>query len=325
MQEKMSLLKANSSLKIMRKELTPGPFQKIPSVSAISPVPSSSQRLPISMPLNTNDLQEKYSRPLFSSSPATTTLSQLGHRHFDSPVSVKSLNQSVSSRQQMKRSHNSQIDLTLEEQLNNEWTNLNQQLTAKSQLNESLVSTVCDRSLHDSRIDDLDSQIQPIQRCISQEKLSSHSSLARVAMMEPYERNSQNSDFDEHEQSNEIFGDVREHLESQKLYQNYLAEQNRNISIQIQKFEWYVRDKIERTEEYMKQKMNKLEDTNGIIIHTLNDIKHMEREQPVRINENGPGKLNGFALPKVPISKSVSLVILNNALNNSQYMEQFVS
>lgn len=284
----------------MLKEPSPGPLQKIPSISVLSPASSSSQRRPISMPLITNNLQEKYSRSIFS--PFSTSNTQLGQKHFDSPVSVTSYNESVTSRQYIESLQNAQIDLSLEQQLTNEWRN--------QQLPPSV------RDMHESRIEDLDLQIQPIQRCISREKLSSHSSLSVVSL--------QNSDSDSNVRANDIC-DVKEQLTAQNVHQHYLAEQNRNISMQIQKFEWYVRDKIEQTEAYMKEKLSQFEDSNGIIIDALNDIKHMEREQPVRINGNGPGKLVGFTMPKIPISKQVSLVILNNALKNTQYMEQFVS
>lgn len=348
--KKMKMEKEISSLKTTLKEPVPRSSLKVACGDLSLPLQLQSS------PIDGKNVPEKYSKSLFSSASliSATKSSPLGQRHIDSPAST-TLNQSFSSRLHAGRFQNAQTNLELDEQLNNEWGKLSEQLltprnSSKSQrhisqkeqlsplsertLNQSFVSPVHERSLPNSPINDLDSDIQALERRISQEDIHSHSSFSGVTLNNSFvspirERSVQRSQIDDLDansdvQSENLIVNVHEQLKAQNLHRNFLTQQNHNISMQIKNFEWFVREKMEQTELYMKQKLSQFEDSNCIIIDALNDIKNVEREPPVRINENGPGRYVGFSMPKLPVSKSVSLVILNNALKNTQYMEQFV-
>lgn len=122
---------------------------------------------------------------------------------------------------------------------------------------------------------------------------------------------------------------IIEQLKTQNIRQNNcLTQQNQQLSMQIQQFEYYVREKMELIERW-----------NSQVIETLNSMKREEREEIQRNKIDalfardmlpdssyiGVDKNVCFMMPKLPISNINNLMLLDTNVKNLQYTAQFVS
>lgn len=113
---------------------------------------------------------------------------------------------------------------------------------------------------------------------------------------------------------------IVEQLRTQNLNQSFMTQQNHQISMQLQNFECFLREKLTEAEESMSKRLARIEESNLAIMTTLNDLKRVTRDAPKQIHSD-----TEFVMPKVPISRDFNLVLLNSLLQNRQYMKKFVS
>lgn len=121
---------------------------------------------------------------------------------------------------------------------------------------------------------------------------------------------------------------VNELMRTQELNQSLLNQQSNQISTQLRYFECFVREKIEKieaAEDYVKEKLTQIEDSNLVIVEVLKEMKGVERQKPVRSQTNRVKRTDEMVMPKIPVSKEFTLVILNSALEDANYMKVFVS
>lgn len=296
----------SSSLKSMLKESSPKSFLKI-----LTPPESTQNTRTKSSPIVGKKVTDKYSSSLFSSPSYPTAESPIFNRtqKFDCSASATTLNESFLSETD-ERLLNSQTNL--KSQLSDDWEDSTQNITPRSSRENS-------------------------QPHISQKEHDCQSSLSECTLTQAFESPVHESSFElsesdsleseNHIAVNGLLNNLNEEIKAQNKSQNVLALQNHNISTQLQNFEWFVRDKMDKIEEvggYMKQKLTNLEESNLAVVQALNGLKHVEREEPIRISDTAPIRYVECVMPKIPISRDVSLVILDSALENTQYMEQFV-
>ncbi len=135
----------------------------------------------------------------------------------------------------------------------------------------------------------------------------------------------QSSESEQRMEVNDFEESVNERLRTQHLNQSLITQQNHQISMQLQNFECFVREKIDAAEDYVKKKLAQIEDSNLAVIKAINDLKRPNLDKPVQSHRVKSKRTAKLTMPAIPISKTLSLAILDSALKNAEYLNEFVS
>ncbi|KAJ6648632.1 hypothetical protein Bhyg_03863 [Pseudolycoriella hygida] len=283
-----TILKANSSLKSLLSETTPTSFVK----------PASTIREP-SISVAEDQSPIKYSNPLFSlvssfSVPDSAVFNKVETLHSTTPPT-------------------SSTD-SFYSKLNNSWDDLSTDMTLSQQQHKSTKDPISQSSYDRVTLDQaLESPVHVTDFEIPT-NLSAHHLSQSVSTIQ--------CDLSDHLKHNGEWDAVNDRLAVHNITQNELFIQNRNISMQLQEFEKYVknvRDMMTESNEYVKRKLNQIGELS------LEVVKTLKRSNIYPSNEVVPKAEAMFVMPSIPMSRHVSLDMLNDSLGNIQNLNQFVS
>lgn len=259
-------------------------------------------------PDSVSRIEKKCSSPLFSSQESYSVFNRIND--FDSSIentTYTTLNETYLSEYE-QRASNSQM--SFRSQLDEDWNDLSQHITPRTSRENFQLQQLITQIKHHSQ--------SPFSQVTLDQAFQSpiHSPLHESN----FELSQSVLESDNQSSVNDVLNSVNDQLRA--LSQNFLCQQN-HISLQLRNFEHYVREKIENTENYFKTRLTQIEESNLAVMNALNGIIRSEQNVPARI-EHVKSK-RSVQLPTIPISTDVNLVILNSALKNTEYLEQFVS